>query len=363
LVIDIGGGSTETIIGEKFTPIRMESLYMGCVNMSKRFFSDGHITKKILKKANIAAQQELESVAFEYKQTGWDQVVGSSGTIRAISSVMKVENMTDGNITWKAMKLLRKNLLNAGHIDNLQLNGLDHERRPVFAGGFVVLYALFKAFELDEMQISDGAVREGLIYDLLGRIKHEDIREITVQRLSERYSIQREHANSVAETALYLYMRVADNWDIKNKFNQKLLRWSALLHELGLTIAHAGYHKHGAYLALNSDLPGFSLQEQQFLATLIRAHRQKFPTQLFDTLSRDYVEPAIKLSILLRIAVILHRSRALNSTPKLQISTSPSKLKIKFPPDWFESHTLTYADLKNEADILKANGYTLKISD
>ena len=362
LVIDIGGGSTETIIGEKFTPILMESHYMGCVSYSRRFFADGQITKAAFRNAELAAQLELENDSYAFMQTGWEQVVGASGTARAISAVLLAEGLSDGKITLEGMKALRKQLIKAGHIDKLELQGLDEDRRPVFVGGFAVMYALFKTLNIIEMEISDGAVREGLIYDLLGRIKHEDVREKTVARMAERYSVQAEHAETVAATALTIYKQVAKDWYIKNKFYKQLLIWSALLHEIGLTIAHASYHKHGEYLALNSDLPGFSFQEQQLLAALIRAHRQKFPIQVFEALPEEYFDAAVRLAIILRIAVILHRSRAKMTIPRMTITASKNKLELTFPTDWFDDHPLTLADLENEIELLDSTGVTLEIS-
>ncbi|MEJ2140921.1 MAG: exopolyphosphatase [Gammaproteobacteria bacterium] len=361
LVIDIGGGSTETIIGEKFTPILMESHYMGCVSYSKRFFANGQISKEAFKRAELAAQLELENDSYAFMQKGWDQVVGASGTARAISSVLLAEGLSDGKVTFAGMKELRKKLIKEAHIDKMQLKGLDEERRPVFAGGFAVMYALFKTLNIKEMEISDGAVREGLIYDLLGRIKHEDVRENTVARMVERYSVQAEHVENVAKTAVTIYKQVAKDWYIKNKFYKQLLIWSALLHEIGLTIAHAGYHKHGEYLALNSDLPGFSFQEQQLLASLIRAHRQKIPLQIFENLPEEYSDAAIRLAIILRIAVILHRSRAKIMIPQTIITASKTKLNLKFPDGWFDDHPLTLADLENEIELLEPTGIKLEI--
>jgi exopolyphosphatase/guanosine-5'-triphosphate,3'-diphosphate pyrophosphatase len=362
LVIDIGGGSTETIIGEKFTPLLMESHYMGCVSYSRRFFANGRINKEAFKRAELAAQLELENDSYEFIQTGWDQVVGASGTARSISSVLLAEGLSDGKVTFEGMKELRKNIIKAEHIDNLQLQGLDEDRRPVFVGGFAVMYALFKTLNIEEMEISDGAVREGLIYDLLGRIQHEDVREKTVARMVERYSVHTEHAENVAKTALTIYNAVAKDWYIKNKLYKQLLIWSALLHEMGLTIAHAGYHKHGEYLASNSDLPGFSFQEQQLLAALIRSHRQKFPIQVFEALPEEYFAATIRLAVILRMAVILHRSRTKMTIPELTLNASKNKLEIQFPAGWFETHALTLTDFKNEIELLEPAGIELLIS-
>ena len=352
LIIDIGGGSTETIIGKKFTPNLMESLFMGCVSMTRRFFADGNITKKQLKEADIYARRELERISFPFLKVGWKQVIGTSGSIRSIAKVVHGEGLAEHGITLDAMKQLRKQLLEIGNIDDLTLSGLSEERRPVFVGGFVVLNAIVNTLNIKEIQISDGALREGLLYDLLGRKSHEDVREITIQRMAERYSAQIEHANNVAHTALNIYENLSSAWEIKKSKYEQLLRWAALLHEIGLTIAHAGYHKHGAYLANNSDMPGFSYQDQQFLALLIQTHRQKFDLQIFENLPAKAIEPARKLSIILRLSVILRRSRDNVSMPELEFQADQNSLKLIFPEGWLDLNTLINADLNFEKELL-----------
>lgn len=361
LVIDIGGGSTETIIGNKFTPILMESLFMGCVSMTRRFFADGQITKKQLKQADIFARQELERVSFPFLKLGWNEVIGTSGSIRSICNVIHSEGFEESRITPKAMDKIRKHLLDVTNIEKINLKGLSEERRPVFIGGFVVLNAIIESLNIKSIKTSDGALREGLLYDLLGRIKHEDVRELTIQRLLERYSIQSDHATKVANTASYIYEQLAKSWNIKKEKYNKLLRWAATLHEIGLTIAHAGYHKHGAYLAMNSDMPGFSLQDQQFLSALIQTHRQKFLLSHFEALPEKYIEPAMNLSIILRLAIILHRSRGEVTIPEIIFKAKAGLLKLTFPEDWFDSHTLMYADLQNEKELLAKANFQLTI--
>lgn len=364
LVIDIGGGSTECIIGQKFSPIKLESLYMGCVSMTQRFFPDGNLTKEQFKKANIAARIELERISFDYKRTGWDQAVGASGSIKSISNVLFEEGITDNRkITLPGLKKLRKILINAETLDSLTLNGLDDERKPVFVGGFIVLYAIFNALDIEEMDVSDGAVREGLIYDILGRIRHEDVRETTVLRLMERFSVDTDHANNVSNTAIELLKQVKKAWGLDQiKDYENVLRWAALLHESGLTIAHAGYHKHGAYLAQNSDMPGFSFQAQQILATLIRSHRQKFPVTDFSNLPEQHINATRYLAFILRIAVILHRNRENIDIPELEILVTENSMRMNFPVNWFEDHKLTHADLEQEQLHLVDTNLALEFS-
>jgi len=361
LVIDIGGGSTETIIGEKFTPLLMESLNMGCVSVSREFFPDGRITKHRMKKADIFARRKLESISYSFLNKGWSQVIGASGSIRAIQSVVLEEGFATDTITSDSMQALRKCLIRSGHIDNINLKGLAVDRKPVFIGGFIVLNALFKSFEIKEVTTSDGALREGLLYELLGRIKHEDARDVTVQRLAERYSVQTDHAKNVMSTASYLYEHTKKKWKTTESNYYSILGWAALLHEIGLTIAHSGYHKHGAYLTRNSDMPGFSLQEQELLSVLILSHRKKLSIQNFDKLPSKLIDIAMKLAIILRLSVILHRNRTSTQAPKLMIKPGKNSLKIIFPDDWFDMHALTFADLKQEKKLLKNVGFKLQL--
>lgn len=362
LVIDIGGGSTETIIGKKFTPILMESHYMGCVNMTRKFFSDGYITKKQLKKADIYIRRELERDLIPFAKEGWGQVIGTSGSIRSIASVIHEEGLAEGSkITLTALEQLHKRLISCQHIDKLKFAGLNEERRPVFIGGFVVLHSIVKSLGITEIITSDGALREGLLYDLLGRIKHEDVREITIQRMLERYSIQTDHVNNIAATANNIYKNVADSWKLNKDNYKNLLHWSALLHEIGLTIAHAGYHKHGAYLAKNSDMPGFSFQDQLFLSALIQTQRNKYNIQEFESLPEKYIEPAKKLAIILRLAIILHRNRNDETLPDIDFKADNNSLAVSFPEKWMDSHTLTEADLEDEKNLLAKAGFKLKL--
>jgi len=361
LVIDIGGGSTETIIGEKFTPMMMESHHMGCVSISRLFFPDGKITKHRMKKADIFARRQLESISYPFLRKGWAQVIGSSGSIRSIQNVVQEEGFATSTITYKSMKALRKCLIDFGHIDSINLKGLSEDRKPVFIGGFVVLNALFKSLEIKEMTTSDGALREGLLYELLGRINHEDVREVTIQRMAERYSIQADHAKNIIATANHLYRDVAQKWNISELNYLSILGWASLLHEIGLTIAHSGYHKHGAYLTRNSDMPGFSLQEQELLSVLILSHRKNFSLQNFENLPSRIIDAAMKLAIILRLSVILHRNRTNTQIPELKIKPGKNSLKISFPDDWLDMHALTYADLKQEKELLNSAGFKLKL--
>ncbi|MDZ7661534.1 exopolyphosphatase [Thiohalophilus sp.] len=362
MVIDIGGGSTEVIIGERFEPLLLESLDMGCVSMSRQFFPDGAITPARLKAAELAAQLELEGFAHRCHQMGWEQTVGASGTAKALARVVQAQGWSEQGISAKSLKQLRKAILDVGHIDELKLKGLSEERRPVFIGGFTIMAALFASLDIKQMLVSDGALREGLLYDMLGRHRHEDVRERSVELLQKRYQIDTEHARHVEQTALSLLQQAAESWQLDDPVSEQMLGWAARLHEIGLAIAHSGYHKHGAYLLENSDLSGFSLQQQQVLAILVRSHRRKPDPALFSAFPRSVREAMLQLTILLRLAVKLQRSRLHAALPDIRLKARPRQLKLSFPDEWLDQHDLTRADLEREVEYLRLLDYELKIT-
>jgi exopolyphosphatase/guanosine-5'-triphosphate,3'-diphosphate pyrophosphatase len=257
LVIDIGGGSTEYIIGMRSEPFYRESLFMGCVSFAKRFFAKGRITRAALNRAEIAARQELQTIETFYRQVGWAQAIGASGTILAIARVLQANGWGDGTITRAGLDSLRAALLAKGQVEKLDFEGLRRDRAPIFPSGVAILSASFDMLQIERMQVSDGALREGLLYELLGRIHHEDVREktvaVTVAVLVERSRLDTSHAERVAATAAMLFTQVAAGWGLDAEDGQ-LLQWAARLHEVGLSVAHNQFHRHGAYILTHADL-------------------------------------------------------------------------------------------------------------
>jgi len=354
LVMDIGGGSTELIIGQGFEPHRMESLYMGCVSMSRRHFPDGTISTKRWQRALLAARQELEPLEASYRDLGWEEVIGASGTIRAVRSVVQDAGWSPTGISRESLVRLAEELLKAGEVDKLKLGGLSAERAPVFPGGVAVLLATFDALGIEQMRVSDGALREGLLYDLLGRIRHEDVRSRSVGSLAERYHVDGEQGERVARTAGHCLEQVAPAWELEGEETAQWLDWAGRLLEIGLDIAHNQYHKHGAYILENADLAGFSRQEQRVLAALVRLHRRKFAMDVIKALPKDWHQPVTYLAILLRLSALLHRSRSPAPPPAFTLETADKALHLGFPPGWLDEHPLTRADLEQEAGYLKA---------
>ena len=361
LVVDIGGGSTEVIIGEGFAPMCMESLYMGCVSMTKKFFPDGKITSQAWKRAEIAALMELEPITTLFRQVGWEKAIGSSGTAKAVRNVVQAMGWSENGISAAAMKKLVSALKKAGSFDKIKLNGLSEDRRPVFAGGVAVLNSVFKALQIDHMEVSDGALREGLLHDLLGRIHHQDVRSLSVTALTKRFQLDLAQAARIEDTVKRLLNQVASDWQLNVADDGQWLSWATQLHELGLSVAHSHHHKHGAYIAQNADLSGFSQQEQAILAVIIRNHRRKFVKSQFETLPEQWQLRAQRLAILLRLAVLMHRSRSSTPIPNLQLKVDNNTLIVEFPEGWLENHSLTRADLEQEINYLAAQGFTLQI--
>lgn len=360
LVVDIGGGSTELIIGRGFETKLTESLYMGCINMSTLFFQDGSVTAKKMHKAILFARQELEAIESIYKMQSWDTALGSSGTILTIDQILRSQGWSNGGITKSGLVKLRKELSELGHSNKFAFPALSAGRAPVFAGGVAILCAVFDAFDLEHMAASEGALREGLLHDLIGRTHRQDIRNKSIDSMANQYMVDQEQARRVMETVQNCFQQAKDKWSLQDMPDLQLLTWSAKLHEVGLIIAHSQYQKHGAYIINHSELPGFSRQEQSELAMLIRCHRRKFPDDELRAAFEENFERLLRLCTLLRLAIVLNRSRSTNPLPPFAIKIKNGTIKLEFPDKWLAHHPLTEADLEVEAGYLKGAGVTLE---
>lgn len=356
MVIDIGGGSTEIIIGEGMTPLLKESLSMGCVAIAKRFFFDGKVTDKTLKKARVACLQELEPVADLFLEHGWREVFGASGTIKTLAKVCQTMEWSDGSITLRYLENIIQLYRLHGNTD-LKIPGLSEDRQTVFLGGVVVMQAIFERLCIEQITAADWALREGLLYDLKGRLQNHDIRQDSVEALAKRFHVNTEKAERIEETALSLLGQVSDSWHLNTSEASKLLRWAAKLFSVGLDIAHSDYHKHSAYIVEHVDLAGCSRAEQLQLAALVLAHRKRFPIKQFPMENTALIQ----IAILLRLAVIFHRGRIRNSIPDLAVEAQGKNLSLWMPDRWLEENPLTFADLETEARHLQEIGYELKL--
>jgi exopolyphosphatase/guanosine-5'-triphosphate,3'-diphosphate pyrophosphatase len=358
LVVDIGGGSTELIIGERAVPLDLESLYIGSIAMMQLHFDDGKITLKRLRRAEVTALQELERVQGRFRRLGWSAAVGASGTIRAVHRVLRENGWSKGTITRDALKKLRDVVLDAGSVDRLSLKGLSRSRASTLPGGLAILSAIMDALEVSAMEVSDKALREGLLNELMGRVLRQDVRGTTVNALMDRYRVDKLQAQRVEDTVLRLLAQVTESWSLPPVRSQEFCGWAARLHEIGLDVAHSHYHKHGAYLIAHGDMPGFSRHEQRLLSMLVRAHRRKFPTGLWRDLSgNDRVVEY--LAVLLRLAALLHRSRT--EIAPVGLVGGRRSLELRFTPGWLDAHPLTQADLLEEAELLRVGGFELTL--
>jgi exopolyphosphatase/guanosine-5'-triphosphate,3'-diphosphate pyrophosphatase len=351
LVVDIGGGSTEFIIGREFEALETESLQMGCVASTLRFFDDGKLTRKRWQKAQTEIEVELQQFAAAYRAVGWKEAIGSSGTARALGAVNEALGFGDNVVTRGGLDAVRERLLEAGEIERIRLPGLSEDRRPVIAGGAVILDSVFRALGIERMRVCDTAMREGLLYDMIGRAAHTDPREASVEGLASRYGADREQAGRVEATALTLFDQVAADWELDDD-HRMWLAWCARVHEIGLTIAHSQHHVHGAYLVGHSDLFGFGHQEQQALAFVVRAQRRAIPLEVLNALPERLAEPAARLAVLLRLSALLHRARTPEPLPPMALKAGERSLRLGLPRQWLDTHPLTRADLEQERKYL-----------
>jgi exopolyphosphatase/guanosine-5'-triphosphate,3'-diphosphate pyrophosphatase len=361
LVMDIGGGSTEYIIGTGDTPQDKESLHMGCVSVSNAFFKDGRLSKNAFNQASLFAEQQLEPFQRKFQHKNWDEAIGASGSLRSIAKVLQAKSWSNNGITWQGLEKLVALLNQCNHINELDLPELDPERLPVFAGGVAIVHATFKSLGIEQMTVADGALREGLIQDLLGRIYHHDMRSATVQSVADRYRTDKKHAARIKQSINVMLKQLGDDCLWASDANcAQFLDWAADLHEIGIDIAHSQYHKHSAYIIENGDLAGFSNQDQMLLASIIRSHRRKFSQAHFNELPSPWNIDAPYLTLVLRLAVLLHRNRHEHELPDFKIAIIKAKIYLTFPIAWLTQSPLTHADLIQEADYLKSAGFKLE---
>jgi exopolyphosphatase/guanosine-5'-triphosphate,3'-diphosphate pyrophosphatase len=361
LVIDIGGGSTELVIGEGLAPLELESLQFGCVSATQWYFGDGKLSRSAFDRAQRAVMTELQELQVRYRRRGWESAIGSSGTIRAAASICSRLGYGEERIHREALARLKEDLLAFEHIEAVNLPGLSERRHAVFAGGLVILTACFDALDIDELRISPYALREGLLHDLLGRLEHRDPRDTTVQAFRARYGVNTEQVERVQRVALTAFDAIAGD-DLLPSVHRDLLRWAADLHEVGLGVSHSHYQEHSGYLVQESDMAGFSQQEQAFLSRLVRHHRREIPRRYAGNLPTRMHEPLRLLLFCLRLACVLCRTRDDDALPEIRLTRDGHHLSLRLDPRWAMAHPLTLADLDRERDQLQVMGLRLDVS-
>lgn len=358
LVIDIGGGSTEFIIGENFDPLLMRSVTMGCVSYTKRFFSEGELRPKAFSKAIVAAQQEMEMLVDKYCKVGWEQCLGTSGTIKTLAALQAELLGTEGDdrITLAGLKALIDHCCEVGKVSKLKLSNITEDRLPVFAAGLAILTAIFESLAIDEMVYSPAALREGVLYEMEDRLEHQDIRQRTAESIAVRYDVDTQQAKRVLATTSYLYEQCAQPWQLKDKELKNILGWASLLHEVGLQINSRGVQRHSAYILANAELPGFNQEQQTLLATLTANHRKKIKVDDIPSFSQFDKYEVYKLIALLRLGVLLNVRRQDNLLPKIKVTAEKHSINLHFTKNWLNSKPLVVADLDAEYNKLQDIG-------
>lgn len=360
LVIDIGGGSTELVIGQGSEPLEMESLQYGCVSLTRRFFNDGRLSRKRWDRALSSVLADMQELRLRYLRTGWQTAIGSSGTIRAVETICQRLGWVERDVTADALDMLTDRLLTFESIDAVSLPGLSERRHPVLAGGLVMLKACFEALEIRTLKVSPFALREGVLQDMLGRLEHRDPRDKTVESFMARYSVDTAQVERVKRVALTACDKITDGLFLR-PIHRQLLGWAADLHESGLSVSHSQYQVHSGYLVENSDMPGFTRQEQMFLAALVRNHRRGISRGFADRLPSRLHEPLRLTLMCLRFACILCRGRDDSAIPAFRLSGSDNTITVALPGEWVDAHPLTVFDLQQEARDLKGIGLIFQV--
>ena len=357
LVIDIGGGSTELIVGRRKAK-RVESLFIGCVSLSERFFGDGRLGRSRYERALGLARAEIRHLAQGYGAARWDEAVGTSGTIRNVQ--LLVDRLVPGEhlITRAALDAVVERVLRCRKVAALQSIGIGSERAPVFPGGLAILHAAFIELGIERMHVSDYALKEGVLYELADRGEHEDTRRQTIEYLGKQFAIDRRQAARVEHVAGSLLSQVLPYLHTERGFAQQLLSAAAQLHELGLTISHNGYHKHGAYLLEHADMPGFSRSEQKMLSFLVLNHRRKLRVPEPGSCG---LEPDWTLVLVLRLACLFNRMRIDERLPDLRLVRAGKGWVLELPSAWLRQHPLLAEDLRAEDGFLAAIGSSLQL--
>lgn len=371
LVVDIGGGSTEFIIGKGYEPKLMESLYIGCVSHSMRFFPKGNIDGHAFKEAELAARREIQVISGAYLKSGWKQVIGSSGTARALAELISQNDFNgqgdgltmgrvaggSGLITREGLRTLKKQLLKYEHVSQVELLGLKDDRRSVWPGGLAIMLAVFDELGIESMEVTDAALRVGVLYDLLGRSQHHDMRYVTVEQFMQRYTVDRDQATRVGKLAADFLAQLPMP-DAENRSdNIALLQWAANLHEIGLSISHNGYHKHSAYIAGNADMPGFSKNDQARLAALLIGHAGKLGKLAHNASFNDW-----RMLFCLRLAQVLCRGRNDSDLPNVKVSEHGGSYLVSLSKEWANEHPLSEFSLQKEAAEWERVGRSYEVS-
>ncbi|WP_281545133.1 guanosine-5'-triphosphate,3'-diphosphate diphosphatase [Grimontia sp. SpTr1] len=358
LVVDIGGASTEVIIGEGFDAAALTSLDMGCVTWLEKHFKDRSLTEKSFDSAIEGAKAVLSPIVKRYRELGWDVCVGASGTVQALQEIMVAQGM-DETITLAKLQRLRKQAIGFGQVEELDIDGLTLERALVFPSGLSILIAIFEDLGIESMTLAGGALREGLVYGMMDTMSEQDIRKRTIHSIQSRYQLDDIHADNVAKTAQSLLQQCGEDW-IAEPVAPVMLDAAAKLHEIGMSIGFKKDGEHAAYLLDSLDLPGFTRAQKKLLAEMLRHYRE----QLVPIAPQSAISPnsANRLLRLLRIAVLLCHRRDSKAIPAVTLKANGDSLELTMPDNWLNANVLMATELTLEAERQSDNHWPLTIA-
>ena len=368
LAIDIGGASTELVIGEGTSALLLNSLDMGCVTWLRRYFADGLLSQANFAQAITAARKMLTPIASTYLKLGWQGCIGASGTIQAIQEIM-VSLGEDERITLPKLQALKQAAIDCKELTQLSLPGLKADRASVFPSGLAILIALFDMLAIDDMVLAGGALREGLMYGMLGQRQDCDARERSADSLINRYQLDRTQAERVRNTALNALAQLSSQLSARDSKCEQdaaagaMLGWAALLYELGLCIEYKRAPEHAAYIISHIDLPGFTAAQKQLLAALLLNQRDDFQLEALEQQSAIATEQAVLLARLLRISIILCLRRTRGTVPVFKIAAQGAELTLTLPANWSQNHHLRASELQQEAQRQTKMGWPLVIAE
>ncbi len=362
LVIDIGGGSTEFIAGNGINANVMESVNMGCVSANNLWFDNTKKTSKQFEKAIANAKREARAIVPQYLQHGWDLCIGSSGTIKATEKILQAYHPEDSGIRRDRLEALIEKICKKGPDILKDVSTIGDDRRVVILGGLSVLMAAFEILDIKHMQVSHSALREGVIIDLAGDSLNDHVRRNAVNDMQRRFQVDVNQATRVFSTAETLFNAALEQWNLDPQRDWAALRSASHLHEVGLSVAHVQYHKHGDYLLRHADMLGFSRNDQEFIAALVRNHRRKIDVNVVQSMRQSEQSRYYKLLALLRLASLFHRTRHEDHVPEFKAEFSDSTITLHSEPEWLKNHPLTYADIEDEIEKLSGVGYHLRLN-
>lgn len=352
LIIDIGGGSTECVIGKNEQTFILDSLEMGCVSFAHSYFTEGKISKKSFEHAILHASLEIEAVSARFSKVGWKSVIGTSGTIKSIYQIINFDNELPQPINLKQLHQLRDELISYKHVDKISIKGLKENRRSIICSGLAILIALTEVLNIKEIDLCTYALREGVLFEQYQQKLTGDVHSRTVSSLLTRFNADTEQATRVTDLASDLFKQVKDSWSLGGKHYASLLTWATSLHEIGLNINASGFHKHGRYIIENADLAGFNQEQVQAIAWLVGNQRRKI--QAVDEFSWYLFKPIkmLKTLVLLRLACLLSKQRQLTDFPEIKIKAKDNKVSLQFPDHWLIDYPMLCADLQQEQSLL-----------